>query len=290
VRQVPHVRKGTQRIYELLDDIASGRARSSTSAAARSWPRWCATRPCAGSAAPRPNPVLSTLEYFAEEYRQHIEEKHCDAFVCERLVGAPCATACPVGTEAWRYIAHIQRGELDEAYQVIREANPFPSVCARVCNHPCEDRCRAGRAGGRARRDPDAEALRHGPEHPRCYVPARGAATAWRPWPWSVRGPRGSPPPTTCRCGLPRSRVFEKEYEPGGMLYSAIPGYRLPREVIRAEIDALLDDRITLRCGMVLGREITIDSLLDDGFGAVFVAIGAHESCASVSRRDAGRA
>jgi NADPH-dependent glutamate synthase beta subunit-like oxidoreductase len=72
--------------------------------------------------------------------------------------------------------------------------------------------------------------------------------------------------------------IFEKEYEPGGMLYGAIPGYRLPRDVIRAEIDALLDDRITLRCGMALGRDITIDSLLDDGFGAVFVAIGAHES------------
>ena len=94
------------------------------------------------------NPVLSTLRYFRDEYLAHIEQKQCPAGVCKELVGAPCHSACPLGTEAWRYIAHIARGEYEAAYATIREANPFPSVCARVCNHPCESRCRAGAGGG----------------------------------------------------------------------------------------------------------------------------------------------
>ena len=97
-----------------------------------------------------PNPVLSTLRYFRDEFLRHIHQKRCDAFVCKDLVAAPCQSACPIGTEPWRYIAHIAREEYVEAYQAIRETNPFPSVCARVCNHPCEERCRAGTHGGKA--------------------------------------------------------------------------------------------------------------------------------------------
>ncbi|MCP4653851.1 MAG: FAD-dependent oxidoreductase, partial [bacterium] len=75
-----------------------------------------------------------------------------------------------------------------------------------------------------------------------------------------------------------RVTLFEAESEPGGMLYSAIPGYRLPREVMRREIHALLDDNITLRCNTELGSDITLDRLLAAGYGAVFVALGAHKS------------
>ena len=63
--------------------------------------------------------------------------------------GPACQSACPIGTEVWRYVAHIQRGEHEEAYKVIREPNPLPSVCARVCHHPCESRCGAGTDGGK---------------------------------------------------------------------------------------------------------------------------------------------
>jgi NADH-quinone oxidoreductase subunit F len=74
------------------------------------------------------------------------------------------------------------------------------------------------------------------------------------------------------------STIFEAEAEPGGMLYCAIPSYRLPVEGVRREIEALLDDNITVRCNTVLGKDITIDQLLDDGFGAVLLAMGAHKS------------
>jgi NADH-quinone oxidoreductase subunit F len=68
------------------------------------------------------NPVLSTIRYYRKEYMEHIEKKRCSAGVCRDLVGAPCQSTCPIGTEAWRYIAHIARGEYEEAYYAIREA------------------------------------------------------------------------------------------------------------------------------------------------------------------------
>ncbi|MEI6150304.1 MAG: NADH-ubiquinone oxidoreductase-F iron-sulfur binding region domain-containing protein, partial [bacterium] len=95
-----------------------------------------------------PNPVLSTLRWFRDEYEAHVFERRCPAGACKELVGAPCQNGCPVGTEVWRYVAHISRGEYEDAYRTIRTANPFPSACARVCHHPCESLCRAGVTGG----------------------------------------------------------------------------------------------------------------------------------------------
>jgi NADH-quinone oxidoreductase subunit F len=271
-------RKGTQRMYELLDDIVSGRGTPEHLRLLAELAEVVQDTSMCGLGRSAPNPVLSTMRYFAEEYRRHIEDKRCDAFVCEPLVGAPCATACPVGTDAWRYIAHIQRGELDQAYAAIREANPFPSVCARVCNHPCEARCRAGRAGG----DPVAiRALKRfvtDQTDPGTYVPARAPRNALPPVAIVGSGPAGLTAAHFLSLQGYRVTVIEKESEPGGMLFSAIPAYRLPRDVIRREIEALLDENITVRCHTALGRDVTIDSLLGEGFGAVFIAIGAHES------------
>jgi NADH-quinone oxidoreductase subunit F len=271
-------RKGTQRMYELLDDIASGRGTPAHLGLLAELADVVKDTSMCGLGRSAPNPVLSTLRYFAEEYRRHIEDKRCDAFVCEDLVGAPCATACPVGTDAWRYIAHIQRGEVAEAYAAIREANPFPSVCARVCNHPCEARCRAGRAGG----EPVAiRALKRfvtDQSDPHSYVPSRAPLNGLPPVAIVGSGPAGLTAAHFLSLRGYRVTVMEKESTPGGMLFSAIPAYRLPRDVIQREVEALLDENITVRCDTALGRDVTIDSLLGQGFGAVFIAIGAHES------------
>ncbi|MGB2959740.1 MAG: NADH-ubiquinone oxidoreductase-F iron-sulfur binding region domain-containing protein, partial [Bacteroidota bacterium] len=143
-------RKGTQRMYEILEDIVLGRGRPDHVGLLEELALVVKDASMCGLGQSAPNPVLSTLRYFREEFERHIHQKRCDAFVCKELVAAPCMSACPIGTESWRYIAHIARGEFEEAYQAIRETNPFPSVCARVCNHPCEERCRVGTHGGQA--------------------------------------------------------------------------------------------------------------------------------------------
>jgi len=143
-------RKGTQRMYEILDDITSGRGRMEQLNLLEELARVVKDTTMCGLGQSAANPVLTTLRHFRHEYEAHIKDGRCEAFVCSNLVGAPCQSACPLGTESWRYVAHIARGEYEEAYRVIREPNPFPSVCAKVCHHPCESRCRAGTSGGEA--------------------------------------------------------------------------------------------------------------------------------------------
>ena len=89
-----------------------------------------------------PNPVLSTIKYFREEYDEHIRDKYCRAGVCADMFISPCENACPAGVNVPGYISLIAAGRPKDAYKLIRQENPLPSVCGRVCTHPCESRCR----------------------------------------------------------------------------------------------------------------------------------------------------
>ena len=91
-----------------------------------------------------PNPVLTTIRYFREEYEEHIEKHYCRAGVCKQLVRSPCQNACPAGIDIPRYIRAIGQGKFGEAVAVIREKIPFPAVCGYVCVHYCEAKCRRG--------------------------------------------------------------------------------------------------------------------------------------------------
>jgi NADH-quinone oxidoreductase subunit F len=227
-----------------------------------------------------PNPVLSTLKWFRDEYEAHIYDRRCPAGACKELVGAPCQNTCPAGTEVWRYVAHIARGEYKEAYKVIREALPFPSVCARVCHHPCEYMCRAGVTGG----EPIAvRTLKR-------FVVDRVSANTFAPdvKPAAPDAPKiaviGAGPSGLTAAyylgtmGYPVT-VFEREDQAGGMLAGAIPEYRLSRSQLRYEIDRMLVSNVELRYNQVLGRDFSLDDLLGpQGFKAVYVATGAHHS------------
>ena len=273
-------RKGTQRMYELLDDISRGKATPEHLDLLEELAHVVKDTSMCGLGQSAANPVLSTLRYFREEYERHIIQKRCDAFVCTELVGAPCQAACPVGTEAWRYVAHIARGEYEEAYIAIREANPFPSVCARVCDHPCEERCRAGTSGG------DPIAIRSLKRFitdridPSTYIPVREAEANKDSPKVAVigAGPAGLSTAHYLSLKGYKVSVFEAEDEAGGMLFCAIPAYRLPKETIKKEIASLLDENITLKCNSALGRDFTIDELFDQGYKSVLLAMGAHKS------------
>ncbi|MCK4763722.1 MAG: FAD-dependent oxidoreductase [Candidatus Aminicenantes bacterium] len=273
-------RKGTQRMYELLDDISAGRGTFEKLSLLEELAYVVKDSTMCGLGQTAANPVLSTLQYFRDEYIEHIKNKTCPAGVCKDLVGAPCQDACPLGTEAWRYTAYIARGEYEEAYRVIREANPFPSVCARVCSHPCESRCRAGTTGGQAIAIRALKRFITDRVDPAVYKPMRVVKSGKEISPVAVigAGPAGLSTAHYLSLKGYKVTVFEKAAVPGGMLTLCIPEYRMPRDVLQKEIDALIDENITLKCGTALGSDFTIDSLFEDGFKAVFLALGAHKS------------
>ncbi len=273
-------RKGTQRMYEILDDITKGQATLEDLDLLEELAHVVKDTTMCGLGQSASNPVLSTLRYFRSEYERHIIDRRCDALVCKELVGAPCQAACPLGTEAWRYVAHIARGEFEEAYRVIREANPLPSVCGRVCDHPCEAHCRAGTSGGNPIAIRALKRFITDRIDPSVYKPQRMAWSNGKPPRVAIIGSGPSGLATAHYLSLQGCKVtiFEAEDQCGGMLYCAIPSYRLPREVIKREIDELLDENITVQCNTALGKDLTVDGLFEEGYAAILLAMGAHKS------------
>ena len=227
-----------------------------------------------------PNPVLSTLRWFREEYEAHIFERTCPAGACRSLSGVPCQRNCPVGTEVWHYVAQIANGEFDEAYRVIRKANPFPSSCARVCNHPCEANCRSGSTGG----DPIAvRALKRfvvdnvNPESFKKQPVIKAGPDAKRVAVIGA-GPSGLTAANALSLEGHAVTIFEREKTAGGMLMAGIPEYRMPRGVLEREVRSLMNENIEVKFGKELGKDFTVDGLLKDGYDAVYLAIGSHKN------------
>jgi len=272
-------RKGTQRLYELLDDITSGRGTMGHLDLLEELALVVKDTTMCGLGQSAPNPVLSTLKYFRDEYIKHIWDKKCPAGVCTELVGAPCASTCPLGTEAWRYVALLEKGRYEDAYLAIRETNPFPSICARVCSHPCESRCRLKTTGE------DAVAIRALKRFitdrvdPSIYQPEVEEAAEDAPKVAVIgSGPAGLTAAHYLSLKGYRVTVFEAESRPGGMMMSCIPDYRLPSDILNKEISSILNENITVECNRALGKDFTIDGLFENGYEAVFLAFGAHKS------------
>jgi len=227
-----------------------------------------------------PNPVLSTINYFRDEYQAHIEDKKCPAAVCDALMISPCQHTCPVGINIPKYVAHIAAGEYLEATDTIRERNPFPAVCGRICHHPCEARCRRGELD-----DPvDIRALKrfvadwyfdHVAElpEPEPFPQTQGQKAAV-----VGAGPTGlSCAYFLAQLGYPVT-VFEALPVGGGMLSVAIPEFRLPREIIQKEIDHIAKRGVEIRYNAPINVNFTVEDLRKDGFEAVFIAAGAQRS------------
>ena len=281
-------REGTKRMLEILDSMTHNRNQENEHDALRRFQGVMELERLAsvirdtslcGLGQTAPNPVLATLRWYRDEYEAHVFERRCPAGACKELVGAPCETACPVGTEVWRYVAHVARGEYEQAYQVIREANPFPSACARVCNHPCEAICRCGATGS----DPIAiRTLKRfvvDRVDPGIFkVAVKPATDRSKKVAVIGAGPAGV---TAAHCLSVKGHkvtVFEKEKRAGGMLVCAIPEYRLPRAVLEREIASLLNENTELLLNQALGRDFTVDDLFGRGYDAVYIATGSHRS------------
>lgn len=194
----------------------------------------------------------------------------------------PCMMACPAHTNAGRYVALIAEGRYEEAYRLAREPNPLASICGRVCAHPCETACRRG-----AIDEPIAiRALkrflteRHGPESKRPVDVNEGRAQKALPYKVAIvgAGPVGlSAAHDLALMGYPVT-IFEAAPVAGGMLYLGVPEYRLPRDVVEAQVrEILATGDINLKLNTAAGRDFTIAELRRD-YDAVLLAVGAHKS------------
>ena len=195
----------------------------------------------------------------------------------QRLI--PCQDACPVKTAAGRYVQAVARGEYEEAYRLAREPNPFAYVCGRVCAHPCETACRRGKLDKpiaicglkRSATDHHNLGLGHAPDLPRLPKNGRKVAVIGS-------GPAGlSAAHDLARLGYAVT-VFEAQSVVGGMMVLGIPVYRLPRDIIKMEVDAIVSLGVEIQTGVRLGREMTLRDLRGQGYEATFLAIGAHKS------------
>jgi len=195
-----------------------------------------------------------------------------------------CQDACPVHTDACGYVNAIAEGRDEDAYRIARATNPFASICGRVCGAPCEANCRRGSLDSPV----SIRALKRfvtsqfGPEsddfrlhHEACNVqmlpPGSGAGERIAVVGAGVAGLTAAHDLT--RLGY-NVTVFEAHSAPGGMLTAGVPVFRLPRELVMAEIDAILALGVELKCNQRLGRDFTIQSLRDQGYKAIFLGIG----------------
>ncbi len=221
-----------------------------------------------------PNPVLTTLRYFRHEYEAHINDKKCPAGVCKRLTPSPCQSACPAGIDIPSYVAMIAHGRFDDALELILEDNPFPSICGRACTHACESECK--------RSDVDkAISIMH----LKRFVADRGIGRAEHIQPVKIIKEEkvavigGGPAGLTAAYYLIQKgykvTVFEALPKAGGMMVAGIPEYRLPRDIVQSEIDAIAAYGVEIITNSRLGKDITIESLKKMDIMRSLLAIGA---------------
>ena len=192
---------------------------------------------------------------------------------------APCKTACPAHIAVQGYLKLAAQGKYREALQLIKRENPFPAVCGRICNRRCEDACTRGTVDQAvaidevkrfiAQQDLDAETR---------FVPEKVIPKVDGEFSEKIAIIGGGPAGLSCAYYLAekgyRPTVFEKEHRPGGMLMNAIPSFRLEKDVVEAEIDVLRQLGVEFRCGVEVGRDVTIPQLRERGYRGFYLAVG----------------
>ncbi|MFC1819987.1 FAD-dependent oxidoreductase [Thermodesulfobacteriota bacterium] len=202
----------------------------------------------------------------------------CDAVQgksgAEKQGTSPCKAECPAHIDIQGYVNLAAKGKFQRALELIKEANPFPSICGRICPHPCESSCNRGgidepvanHAIERFVADLDLNADKR--YMPKIKDKKEGTVAV------IGSGPAG----LSCAYYLAKKgyqiTIFEKDDTPGGMLITGIPSYRLPREIINAEIKLIRDMGVIINTGLEIGKDTTIAQLRDEGFNAFFTAIG----------------
>ena len=215
------------------------------------------------------NMVLKGVLGFRDDYIEHIENKRC-LFNLHQPV--PCVALCPAGVDIPGYIALISNERYADSVRLIRKDNPFPAACAMVCEHPCEARCRRNMVDDainiRAlkRYAIDMAGVVPVPERAECTGKSIAVIGG---------GPGGLSAAYYLSLMGHRVEVFEKRASLGGMLRYGIPSYRLPRERLQEDIDAILSTGVLTHLGVEKGKDITIPEIKEK-FDCIYISIGAH--------------
>ena len=282
-------REGIRRMIQILTNISEGKGKESDLALLESMGRIIRETSLCGLGQTAPNPVLSGLRHFREEYEAHVRELKCSAGVCKGLVRAKCANACPAEVDVPSYAALVAQGRYADALEVHRRRNPFALACGRVCPAFCEDKCRRSEldqpvAIRQIKRFMADHELRE-PWTPKRLEEAKTEKVAV-----IGAGPAGlTAALRLAQKGYPVT-VFEALPVAGGMMTVGIPEYRLPHDVLNVEIENIKRAGVEIKLNAALGRDFTLDDLLtppasppklggtEGGYKAVILAIGAHKS------------
>ncbi len=272
-------REGTQRMHEILTNITEGKGKIEDLQLLEELGNAVKDASMCGLGQTAANPLLSTLRYFKDEFIDHIIKKKCTAGTCQEIISSSCQYNCPIDTEAPVYISYIAKKKYKEALEIIKKDNPFASVVARVCHHPCERRCKANESG-------DAISIRNlkrfvtdfGLKNklllhvlpPKQKIDIKVAIIG--------SGPAG------LSCGFTLAEkgynvtIFEKHSVIGGMLSLAIPEYRLPQKILKADLDYIKSIGLDIQTNKSLGKDFNLDLLFKKNYKAVFIATGAYKS------------
>ncbi|MBW1786240.1 MAG: NADH-quinone oxidoreductase subunit NuoF [Deltaproteobacteria bacterium] len=270
-------REGTQQLLNILERITAGEGVPEDLDRLDRLARTLQSASLCGLGQTAPNPVLSTLRYFRHEYEAHIYDKHCLTGTCKRISPPPCQATCPMGQDVSTYTALIAHGDIERAWEIIRKENPLPMALGRVCPHPCETGCKRGEVDKpisictlkRFAADSMREKLKD-IEPARILYPDDKVAVIGA-------GPAGlTVGYDLIQKGYPVT-IFEALPVPGGMLHVGIPEYRLPRDVINDEVDAIKRMGVEVHLNTKVGTDITFDDLREQGYKAFFLGVGAHK-------------
>ena len=221
-----------------------------------------------------PNSIKWGPEHWDPDYRDNNRKN------CYDKGTAPCKTACPAHVSVQGYLKLAAQGRYQEALALIKKDNPFPAVCGRICNKRCEDACTRGSVDQAVSIDAVKKFLAEQDlrAETRYIPPVVIASNQKTHWEQKIAvigaGPAGLSAAYYLATRGYKPTVFEKNERPGGMLTYGIPSFKLEKDVIDGEIQVLRELGVDIRCGVEVGRDVTIQQLREEGYLAFYIAIG----------------